>query len=180
MTALEPINRSDHVIGRVGSPVELIEYGDYECPFCARAHHELTEVLRIHGNVVRYAYRHFPLVQLHRHAVLAAQAAEAAGAQGRFWPMHSVLFQNREALELDDLVTYAVTIGLDERRFLRELRAQTYLTLIQRHCLAGARSGVKATPTFFVNGLKQERWDAASLSRAVQKVRSERARRTTP
>ena len=93
----EPIGPNDHVIGRSRAQVELIEYGDYECPFCAHAHHEMTEVLRRVGADIRYAFRQFPLTQIHPHALAAAQAAEAAGAQDRFWPMHSVLFENQHA-----------------------------------------------------------------------------------
>jgi protein-disulfide isomerase len=168
MTLSEPIGPDDHVIGRPSTPTELVEYGDYECPYCARAHHEMTEVLRRRGKDIRYSFRHFPLTALHPRALLAAQAAEAAAAQGRFWPMHSVLFENRD-LDPTALVTYAETIGLDVRRFSRELSSGVHLARVQKDFRSGVRSGVKGTPTFFLDGVPQRAWNAESLLAAIQR-----------
>jgi protein-disulfide isomerase len=170
-TLTESIGPDDHALGRAHAPAQLVEYGDYECPYCARAHYEMTEVLRTVGNDVRYAFRQFPLTQLHPHALLAAQAAEAAGAQGRFWQMHSMLFENQDMLGPDALVGYAATLGLDTHRFGHDLRAGTYLPMVQQDFRSGDRSGVTGTPTFFVNGHRHERgWHADSLIAAVREV----------
>lgn len=174
MRLSEAIGPDDHVIGKAHAPVELVEYGDYECPYCARAHHEMTEVLRRTGKDIRYAYRHFPLTDIHPRALLAAQAAEAAGAQGRFWPMHSVIFENRGHLELEDLVVYAETIGLDAHRFARDLRSGTYVPRVQRDFRTGVHSGVKGTPAFFVDGAPQSGTDAESLVTEIRRALSRR------
>ena len=155
---LQPVSRFDHVLGPADASVTLLEYGDYECPHCARAHGVLAEVLERVGDDVLFAYRHFPLSQIHPHATLAAQAAEAAGDQDRFWEMHHMLFEHQDALENDDLVSYAKAIGIDFVRFAQELRGQVNLPKVRADFLSGVRSGVNGTPTFFING---ERFDTA-------------------
>jgi protein-disulfide isomerase len=148
---LQPVGRLDHVLGPGDAPVTLVEYGDYECPHCARAHRVLAEVLRRVGDEVLFAFRHFPLSQIHPHATLAAQAAEAAGEQDRFWEMHHMLFENQDALELEDLITYAKAVGVDAARFAEELHDQVHLPKVRADFLSGVRSGVNGTPTFFIN-----------------------------
>jgi protein-disulfide isomerase len=148
----QPVSRLDHVLGSGDADVILLEYGDYECPHCGRAHRVLAEVLPRVADNVMFAYRHFPLTQMHQHATLAAQAAEAAGAQDRFWEMHRILFEHQDALELDDLVSYAKALDLDVGRFAQELRAQVHLPMVRSDFLTGVRSGVTSTPTFFMNG----------------------------
>ena len=172
----DPIGPKDHVIGSPNAPAALVEYGDYECPFSARAHYEMVEVLRRVGSGVLYAFRHLPLTQLHPHALLAAQAAEAAGAQGRFWPMHSMLLENQHALEPDDLMVYAETLGLDVNRFVRELRAGTHLVKVQNDFRSGTRSGVHGTPTFYIDGDRVDRgWDADTLTAGIREIAHERS-----
>jgi len=146
-----PVSRYDHVLGLDDAPVTLVEYGDYECPYCARANLVLAEVLERVGDTVLFAYRHFPLSQIHRHATLAAQAAEAAADQDRFWEMHRMLFEHQKALEPDDLNSYAKAIGLDVGRFAQDLRRQVNLPKVRSDFLSGVRSGVTGTPTFFIN-----------------------------
>ena len=146
-----PVGRYDHVLGLGDAPVTLVEYGDYQCPYCGRAQRVLAEVLERVGDTVLFAYRHFPLSQIHRHATLAAQAAEAAGAQDRFWEMHRMLFEHQDALAPDDLNSYAKEIGLDVGRFAQDLRTQVHLPAVRSDFLSGVRSGVKGTPTFFIN-----------------------------
>jgi protein-disulfide isomerase len=150
------IGPNDHALGPRDAPVTIVEYGDYECPFCGRAHPEVKRLLAMAGDRMRYAYRHFPLTQIHPHALQAAEAAEAAGAQGRFWEMHDMLFANQDALELPDLLTYAETIGLDMEAFERDLAEHRFLERVRSDFMGGVRSGVNGTPTFFVNGERHE------------------------
>jgi protein-disulfide isomerase len=149
---VQPVSRLDHVLGRGDAPVTLVEYGDYQCPHCGRAHRVLEQVLPRVAETVLFVYRHFPLSQIHQHATLAAQAAEAAGAQDRFWEMHHMLFEHQNALELDDLLSYARALDLDVVGFAQELRAQVHLPMVRSDFLSGVRSGVTGTPTFFLNG----------------------------
>ncbi|HYU52166.1 MAG TPA: thioredoxin domain-containing protein, partial [Gemmatimonadaceae bacterium] len=116
---------SDHSLGPAGAPVTLVEYGDFECPYCGRAYPIVQGVIRRMGDNLRFVFRHFPLSEAHPHAQHAAEAAEAAGAQGRFWEMHDVLFHNQDALEDADLLTHAASIGIDAQRVARELSAGT-------------------------------------------------------
>jgi protein-disulfide isomerase len=165
---VDPVGPGDHVLGRPDAPVILVEYADYECPFCARAHYTMVEVLRRVGNVVRYVVRYFPLTQVHPHALLAAEAAEAAGVQGKFWAMHATLFENQDALGLSDLVSYAGELDLDVTRFADELDRKVYLPRVRKDFHAGVRSGVNGTPTFFLDGMRYDGdRDADSLVYAI-------------
>jgi protein-disulfide isomerase len=164
-----PVNERDHAIGPATAPVTLVEYGDYECPFCGAAHREMKEVLRVAGDETLYAFRHFPLSQIHPHAFQAALAAEAAGAQGRFWEMHDLLFANQQRLGMRDLLLYAQVLGLDLERFERDLEQGTYEGRVREDFMSGVRSGVNGTPTFYVNGLRHNGgYDAASLLEAIR------------
>lgn len=167
----------DHILGHPTAPVTLLEYGDYECPYCARAHVVVTDVLRRMGNDVRFAFRHFPLTRLHPHAMLAAEAAESAGAQGEFWPMHAMLFENQDALEFDDLIGYARLLRLDVRRFAEDLETEAHSANVANDLRSGVRSGVQGTPTFFIDGARHDAsWDAETLTAALQRaVASKRA-----
>lgn len=149
-----PLGPGDHMLGDPDAPVTLVEYGDYECPYCGRAHNALEEVLRRMGSEVLYAYRHFPLAEVHPHALAAAQAAEAAGAQGKFWPMHDMLFENQDALEYADLLRYADALELDVERFASDLANHTHLEKVKSDFHSGVRSGVNGTPTFFIDGVR--------------------------
>jgi protein-disulfide isomerase len=152
----ERVAEDDWVRGPEDAPVTLLEYGDFQCPFCARAFHEIERLEQAAGGRVRYVYRHFPLPKLHPHALLAAEAAEAAGAQGLFWEMHDMLFRNQRDLSLPALLGYAAELGLDASRFERDLGDHRFLPKIRRHFMEGVRSGVSGTPTFFIDG---RRWD---------------------
>jgi protein-disulfide isomerase len=163
-----PIGPDDHVDGPSTAPVTLLEYGDYECPFCGAAYESIEQLRRILSDDVRFAYRHFPLTQIHPHAFAAAEAAEAAGAQGRFWEMHHMLFTHQDRLAPTDLNAYAREIGLDLGRFTRELSDQTYAAVVRGHFMSGVRSGVNGTPTFFVNGYRHNGgYDVPSLFGAL-------------
>ena len=153
-----PVSARDHVAGPDDAPVTLVEYGDYECPHCGRAHPVVKAVQRQLGDQLRFVFRNFPLAEAHPHALVAAQAAESAGAQGRFWEMHDMIFEHQDALELQDLAGYAELLGLDVERFERDLETGTYAKKVRDDFRSGVRSGVNGTPTFFLNG---ERYDGS-------------------
>ena len=164
-----PVGERDHVIGPATAPVTLVEYGDYECPYCGAAHGSVKQILSVLGDGVRFAFRNFPLSQIHPHAFQAADAAEAAGAQGEFWSMHDLLFENQRHLDTQSLLAYARALGLDLQRFGAELTQQTYAPRIREDFLSGVRSGVNGTPTFFVNGVRHNGgYDRESLLAAIR------------
>jgi protein-disulfide isomerase len=164
-----PVNDRDHVAGPANAPVTLVEYGDFECPHCARAEPIIQGIRRYMGNQLRFVFRHFPLAEAHPHAQLAAEASEAAGAQGKFWEMHDAIFRNQDALEPADLVQYATDIGVDPQRMTQELAAGTHRRKVRDDFRGGVRSGVNGTPTLFVNGFRYDgNWaDTAEFSRVL-------------
>jgi protein-disulfide isomerase len=159
----------DHVLGSETARVTLLEYGDFECPYCRTAHPVTKEAMRILRNKFRFAYRHFPLTQAHPHAGLAAEAAEAAGAQERFWQMHDLLLQNQHSLRLPDLLVYAQMLGLDLDRFGADLQHHVHAPRVREDFMSGVRSGVNGTPTFFINGVRYNgSWDLEALLQALR------------
>jgi protein-disulfide isomerase len=146
----------DHIVGSADGLIKLLEYGDYECPFCGESYAIVKEIQRRLGDDLLFAFRNFPLTNIHPYAEHAAEAAEAAGAQGNFWGMHDLLFENQGALEDDDLAAYAAELGLDETRLIREVTSSVYAPRIREDFKSGVRAGVNRTPTFFING---ERYD---------------------
>ena len=163
-----PVGGRDHVLGPADAPTTLVEYGDYECPYCGLAHPIVKEVLHRMGPRVRFAFRNFPLAEMHPHALRAAEAAEAAGAQGKFWQMHDTLYEHQRALDEPDLLRYAERIGLDHTRFLTELSEHAWEARVREDFMTGVRSGVNGTPTFFVNGIRHDGpWDAEALVAAL-------------
>ncbi len=165
MTLDRPIEVGrDHIRGPASAPLTLVEYADFECPFCARAT-GVAKAVRAHfGDDLRYVIRHLPLPDVHPHAELAAAAAEAAGAQGRFWEMHDVLFANQDQLELEDLAGYAGTLGLDVERFLRDVDEQRHAGRIREDVASAEASGARGTPTFFIGSRRHVGpYDAATL-----------------
>ena len=153
-----PDPERDHVQGAIDAPIALLEYGDYECPFCAEVQPIVTEIQRRLGDDLCFAFRHFPLTNVHPHAEHAAEAAEAAGEQGAFWPMHETLFANQDTLDDESLVQYAAALGLDETRVLQEVISNTHAHRIREDFRSGIRAGVNGTPCFFING---QRYDGA-------------------
>jgi protein-disulfide isomerase len=169
MSLAPPVSADDHRSGPEDAPVTLVEYGDYECPYCGAAHPIVQEIRRILGPNLRFVFRHFPLKQIHPHAERAAEAAEAAGAQGKFWEMHDLLFENQDALEDADLLRYAASLSLDGDRLATELSTGVYASRVRGDFRSGVRSGVNGTPTFFINGARHEAsWDLPTLLAAVQ------------
>jgi protein-disulfide isomerase len=163
----------DHVRGPADAPVTLVEYGDFECPYCGRAEPNVRELLSKHGDEVRYVFRHLPLSDVHPHAQMAAEAAEAAGSQGRFWEMHDLLLDNQQALTGRDLVRYAEELGLDVERFRRELRRHEHDGRVARDVESAELSGVSGTPTFFINGQRHHgAYDINTLTSAVKAARA--------
>jgi protein-disulfide isomerase len=166
----------DHVRGSVDAPVSLVEYGDYECPFCGQAYPVVEAVREAAGDTLAFVYRHFPLTTVHPHALPAAEAAETAGAQGAFWPMHDLLYRDQSQLDGPGFLARAVALGLDGERFQSELLGHAHLDRVQEQFLSGVRSGVNGTPTFFVNGLRYEGPpEAQGLLAAVQEAARTRA-----
>ena len=163
-----PVSERDHFQGPAEAPVTLVEFGDYQCPYCGQAHPIVKAVQAKFGNRLRFVFRNFPLAEIHPHAAAAAQAAEAAGAQGKFWPMHDRLFEHQNALGNADLVAHAAEVGLDVARFARELSEGVHEVRVREDFMSGVRSGVNGTPTFFINGVRYEgSWDPGSLIEAL-------------
>lgn len=146
----------DHIQGPEEAPVTLLEYGDYQCPYCARAYPVVEALQATLAEQMRFAFRHFPLTTVHPFAWGAAEAAEAAGAQGAFWPMHDVLFRDPEHLALPDLLVRGKVLQLDINRFEEDLLTRVYQPRVEADFLSGVRSGVGGTPTFFINGFRYE------------------------
>jgi protein-disulfide isomerase len=170
-TLTPPVSAEDHAIGRSDAPITLVEYGDFECPYCGRAYPLVQAVQRRFGEHLRFVFRHFPLTQIHPHAAHAAEAAEAAGAQGAFWAMHDMLFAHQDALDDGHLAGYASSLGLDVARFGRELAEGVYAPIVRQHFLSGVRSGVNGTPTFFINGIRHDdAWDVPALTAAIDRA----------
>jgi protein-disulfide isomerase len=151
-----PSPEVDHIAGRPDAPLSLVEYGDYECPFCAMAHPVAEEIVDRLGDDLLFAFRHFPLSTIHPHAAIAAEAAEAAASQDRFWEMHGLLFANHRQLEAEDLVARAEILHLDLGRFIDEIRTHAHRSKVQSDFLSGVHSGVNGTPTFFINGRRHD------------------------
>jgi protein-disulfide isomerase len=151
-----PIEGRDHLQGKISAPITLLEYGDYECPYCGEAYPIVKEIQERLGEKLCFAFRNFPLANAHPHAVHAAEAAEAAAAQDRFWEMHDLLFENQQALEDEDIAQYAATLGLDAKRLIQEISSREHEGRVKEDFKSGMRAGVNGTPTFFING---ERYD---------------------
>jgi protein-disulfide isomerase len=163
-----PVGARDHALGLVDAPITLVEYGDFECPFCKLAYPDLKALRRRLGDQLRFVFRHFPRPE-HPHARHAAEAAEAAAAQGKFWEMHDYLFEHQQALDDAHLVQYAADLDLDSKRFRGELAAHSYAERVQEDVLSGIHSGVHGTPTFFINGVRHEgRWEVDQLLAAIR------------
>ncbi len=162
----------DHIRGSEDAPVTLVEYGDYECPYCGQAEVVIRELLESFGDDLRYVWRHLPLNDVHPHAQMAAEAAEAAAAQGAFWEMHDKLINHQDALEPLDLGRYAEALGLDVERFWDELRRRVHAARVAEDVASADASGVAGTPSFFINGRRhQGAYDIETLTEAVQKAR---------
>jgi protein-disulfide isomerase len=151
-----PVGSSDHVRATAQAPVTLVEYGDFECPYCGEAYPIVRELERRIGERLRIVWRNFPLANIHPHATEAARAAEAASEQRKFWEMHDQLFEHQDRLERADLDVYAERIGLDLAPFGADLASHAIADRVRGHFRSGVRSGVNGTPTFFINGRRHD------------------------
>ena len=151
-----PVGASDHISGPDHAAVTVVEYGDYECPICLAHEPAFRRLRQVHEAAMRFVYRHLPIEYAHPHALMAAEAAEAAGAQGRFWQMHEKLLAPGRQLDRASLDRYAGQLGLDMARFRAELDDEIYRQRIREHIDGAQRSHVRATPGVFVNGVVQD------------------------
>jgi protein-disulfide isomerase len=166
---MPPLAADDHVAGAPDAPLELVMYGDFQCPFCAAAQPILRRVRDRLGERLRFAFRHFPLSEIHPDAERAAEASEAAAAQGAFWEMHDALYAARGRLEDADLVAHARALGLDAERVSRELASGEHAARVERDASGAAALGLTATPVFFVNGVQHtDSYDAGALVAALR------------
>src|SRR3954449_1417719 len=163
----------DHIQGPADAPVTLIEYGDYQCPYCGAAYPIVKEVQARMGETLRFVFRNFPITTSHPHAEQAAEAAEAAAVQGRFWEMHDHLYEHQRRLTDPDLHRYAEEVGLDVDRFDSELAEHAHEQRVREDFMSGVRSGVNGTPTFYINGRRHDdSYDAETLLAALERAKA--------
>jgi protein-disulfide isomerase len=161
----------DHIQGPAQAPVTLVEYGDYECPYCGAAYPIIKQVQSRMGDRLRFVFRNFPITTSHPHAEQAAEAAEAAAAHGTFWEMHDLLYENQQHLEQSDLRRYAEQLGLDGREFDEELARHVHADRVREDFMSGVRSGVNGTPTFYINGVRHDdSYDLETLQAALERA----------
>ena len=166
-----PVGDRDHYRGPAGAPVTLVEYGDYECPDSLNSYRSVKEAQKRLPGQIRYVFRNFPLTEKHPHAGLAAEAAEAAAVQGKFWEMYDTLFEHQRALEAEDLVRYAENLGLDRKRFEKELEDRAHAGHVREDVRSGRESGVGGTPTLFIDGVHHTGpYDPDTLVDAVERA----------
>ncbi|MBX3159043.1 MAG: thioredoxin domain-containing protein [Deltaproteobacteria bacterium] len=151
-----PVDERDHLRGSLRAPITLVEFGDFQCPFCGRTYGVLKELEARYARDLRVAFRHFPLTQIHPLAMIAAETAEAAGAQGKFWEMHDVLFENQPRFEYERLVAYVMNLDLDVDEFHEAIASHRHVPKIRDDFMGGVRSGVNGTPTLFLNGMRYD------------------------
>ena len=166
-----PVSEHDHVQGPADAPVILVEYGDFQCPYCGAAYPVVKDVQRHMGDRLRFVFRNFPISTSHPHAQGAAEAAEAAGAQGKFWEMHDMLYEHQAMLDQGHLQRMAQQVGVDGERFKEDMAERRYEKRVRDDFMSGVRSGVNGTPTFFINGLRYDgRVDEPHLVTALQQA----------
>jgi protein-disulfide isomerase len=180
MSLAKPVDQTDHVLGPEDAPVTLVEYGDFQCPHCRAAHFYLKNVLATMGDDMRFVFRHMPLAQIHPMAQPAAEAAEAAGAQGKFWPMHDSIYENQDLLSPALLTRLGQRLGLDMQRFVDDVNSHRFLPKVKEDFMSAVRSGAAGTPTFFINGEQYEgSYDDEALIEALRFAAQARAPHVT-
>jgi protein-disulfide isomerase len=170
------VGENDHAAGSANAKVTLVEYGDYECPHCGRAYPVVKKIQETMGDKLQFVFRNFPLTQAHPNALHAAEAAEIAARQGKYWEMHDILFENQDALDDDSLTTYAEQIGLDVEKFMEDLQNDTFEEKVREDFMGGVESGVNGTPTFFINGARyNDAVDYETLLGVLENSKSQKA-----
>jgi protein-disulfide isomerase len=164
-----PVGQRDHIQGLDTAPVTLVEYGDYECPYCGDAYPIIKQVQKNLGNKLRFIFRNFPITQIHPHAQHAAEAAEAAAAQNKFWEMHDYLYEHQLALDDNHLEKYASRLGLDITQFNHDMASHAHAQRVREDFLSGVRSGVNGTPTFYINRIRYNgSWNLETLLKTLR------------
>jgi protein-disulfide isomerase len=168
------IEGRDHIQGSERARVTLVEYGDYECPYCGAAYPIVKRIQESMGDRLRFVFRNFPISTSHPHAEHAAEAAEAADTQGRFWQMHDRLYENQRRLADDDLREHAATLELDIDLFDKEMAEHVHTARVHEDFMSGVRSGVNGTPTFFINGVRHDgSYERSVLLDALERAAAE-------
>lgn len=165
-----PIDEADHQTGRPSASVTLVEYGDYQCSHCAAAHPIIKKLLKDLGSDLLFVFRNFPLQESHPNAMIAAQAAEAAALQDKFWEMHDLIYEHQDELDQDNLIYFAETLDLNVPKFSNDMNSQNVISKIENDFESGVRSGVNGTPTLFINDQRVDNYDESyeSLADAVR------------
>jgi protein-disulfide isomerase len=171
MDKLLPIAGRDHIRGGKQAPVSLLEYGDYECPYCGKAYYIIDKLIGEVGDMFSFAFRNFPLVDAHPNAMQAALAAEAASLQGKFWEMYAMLFENQSLLGDDYILAYAEEVGLDLKKFLKDMGSDEAISRVEEDLISGAHSGANSTPSFFINGQRYNGpYDYGILKQVIEAI----------
>ena len=158
------VNSNDHISGNPAALIELVEYGDYECPHCGRAYPIIKDIQQKLGSELKFVFRNFPLSKIHPHAFSAAVATEAAGLQNKFWEMHDIIFENQKTLDAENILLFARSIDLDLERFKNDIQQKPLMEKVDKDFESGIRSAVNRTPTFFINGNKYDgEWEGDQL-----------------
>jgi protein-disulfide isomerase len=164
-----PVTSEDHILGPLNAPLTFVEYGDYECPYCGAAHPIVSRIVMELRDSLRFVFRHFPLVQMHPHAEIAAEAAEFAGSLGMFWEMHDALYENQDELSLPTILSLGEAVGIPSEAMSNALESGQFRGKVRKDFIGGVRSGVNGTPTFFINGRRHDApYDYATLMTAIQ------------
>jgi protein-disulfide isomerase len=172
MKILKPaVNNNDHIEGNENAPIELVEYGDYQCPHCGRAYPVIKDIQKKMGDKLKFVFRNFPLAEAHPDATHAAVASEAAASQNKFWEMHDILFENQNDLSDEALIKYAAKIKLNTEKFKSDFETPSFLEKVESDFESGMRSGVNGTPSFFINGKKYNgNWEDNYLLEFLEKL----------
>jgi len=176
MTLKTPVGPDDHAEGPADAPVTLVEYGDYQCPYCGQAYPVVKAMQKRFGSRLRFVFRNMPLKNAHPQAELAAEAAEAAALQGKFWQMHDALYEHQAELGSEFVVKTAARLHLDVDAFQKAIESGKVRPRVEHDFMDGVRSGVNGTPTFYINGTRfDDSWDPETLGAAIEQVMAGRA-----